>query len=84
MNIKKTAIRIKRPPSVNFTGRLLIARSLLRGKIIHQSPGGNNSFGIISGNFECKEDDISVRADIDLPIDNASSENSSEERLFFM
>ena len=47
-------------------------------------PGGNNSFGIMSGNFECKDEETSTRAAIYFPIDDTISEYSSAVRLFFM
>jgi hypothetical protein len=46
--------------------------------------GGINSFGTMSGNFACKNDEITINAPIDSAIDRTRSENSSEERLFFM
>src|SRR5947209_8180984 len=68
--------------AVDLEWRIAPSTPIRSTRSIHQSPGGNNSFGVISGNFDCKEDEISISADIDFPIDNTKSENSSEERLF--
>src|SRR5437016_762806 len=63
--------------AVDLEWRIAPSTPIRSTRSIPQSPGGNNSFGVISGNFDCKEDEISISADIDFPIDNTKSENSS-------